>query len=306
MQILSRGKISSAAAAGDTASIEETDGMTAGAPRLLAEGFMFLEAPKWREGILWVSDVFAHEIHALSENGRRIQRVAVPNRPSGLGFLSDGTLIVASAKDRKLLQLHGERLSDYADLSPYAAGWVNDFAVDPQDRIFVGDFGYDYAGGEPPRPTHIHRVDPSGAISSVAEGVEFPNGSVVIDGGRTLIVAETWACRITAFDVELDGKLSNRRIFVNLGHRQPDGLCADAEGALWVGIYNTGEFVRVEPGGKITDVLQFDGSGISCTLGGQFGGTLFLTTFLGSEADMTAGKHVSAVYTVEVDVPGLM
>ena len=278
--------------------------MTAISPRLLADGFMFLEAPKWRDGTLWVSDVFAHEIHALSENGRRMRRIAVPNRPSGLGFLSDGTLIVASAKDRKLLRLDGERLSDYADLSRHAAGWVNDFAVDPHDRIFVGDFGYDFAGGEPPKPTHIHRVDPSGRISSVAGGVEFPNGSAVIDGGRTLIVAETWACRITAFDVDPEGELSNRRVFANLGHRQPDGLCADAEGALWVGIYNTGEFVRVEAGGGITDVIKFDGSGISCTLGGQSGGTLFLTTFLGTEADMSAGKRSSAVYAVEVDVPG--
>jgi sugar lactone lactonase YvrE len=280
--------------------------MTAISPRLLADGFMFLEAPKWRDGILWVSDVFAHDIHALSEDGRRMRRISVPNRPSGLGFLSDGMLIVASAKDRKLMQLDGERLSDYADLSRHAAGWVNDFAVDPHDRIFVGDFGYDFAGGEPPRPTHIHRVDPSGRISSVAGGVEFPNGSAVIDGGRTLIVAETWACRITAFDIDPEGELSNRRVFADLGHRQPDGLCADAEGALWVGIYNTGEFVRVEAGGGITDIIKFDGSGISCTLGGQSGGTLFLTAFLGTEADMSAGKRSSAVYAVEVDVPGLV
>jgi sugar lactone lactonase YvrE len=280
--------------------------MTAISPRLLADGFMFLEAPKWRDGTLWVSDVFAHEIHALSETGRRTQRIAVPNRPSGLGFLSDGTLIVASAKDRKLLQIHGDRLSDYADLSRHAAGWVNDFAVDPHDRIFVGDFGYDFAGGEPPKPTHLHRVDPNGSISKVAESVEFPNGSVLIDHGRTLIVAETWACRITAFDVDTAGELSNRRIFADLGHRQPDGLCADAKGALWVGIYNTGEFVRVESGGGITNVIRFEGSGISCTLGGQSGRTLFLTAFLGTEADMSAGKRNSAVYAAEVEIPGVV
>jgi len=277
--------------------------MIARPSRLVADGFMFLEAPKWREDELWVSDVFAHEVHALSQSGRRARQFEVPNRPSGLGFLSDGALIVASAKDRRLLRFDGKRLDEYADLSRYAAGWINDFAVDLQDRVYVGDFGYDFAGGETPKPTCLHRVDSDGSVHWVADGVEFPNGSAVIDDGRTLVVAETWACRIAAFDLDVSGNLSNRRVFADLGHRQPDGLCADAEGALWVGIYNTGEFVRVEAGGRVTEVLQFGGNGISCTLGGKTGRTLFVTVFLGSEVDLSAGKRNSAIFAVEVEVP---
>jgi sugar lactone lactonase YvrE len=269
---------------------------------LFADGFMFLEAPKWRHEMLWVSDVFAHEVQALTADGKRIRIIDVPNRPSGLGFLSNGALIIVSAKDRRLLRLDGDQLSEYADLSRHATGWVNDFAVDPQDRLFVGNFGYDFVAGEPRKTTCIHRVDPDGTITTVAEGVDFPNGSVVINGGRTLIVAETWERRITAFDINSAGELENRRIFADLEHRQPDGLCADAEGAIWVGIYNTGEFLRVMDGGRITDRLQFAGSGISCTLGGAAGHTLFLTTFLGTDDEMAAGKRKSAIFAVDVDV----
>jgi sugar lactone lactonase YvrE len=273
-------------------------------PHLFADGFMFLEAPKWREGTLWVSDVFAHEVHALSANGRRQEIIQVPNRPSGLGFLSYGSLVIVSAKDCKLLRYSGERLSEYADLSKHATGWLNDFAVDPRDRIFVGNFGYDFVAGEPRKTTCLHRVDADRTITAVADDVDFPNGSVVINDGGTLIVAETWECRITAFDINSAGQLENRRIFADLGHRQPDGLCADMEGALWVGCYNTGEFLRVTDGGKITDRLSFSGSGISCTLGGPAGRTLFATAFIGTEEEISANKRKSAIYTVEVDVPG--
>jgi sugar lactone lactonase YvrE len=273
--------------------------------QLFADNFMFLEAPKWRRGLLWVSDVFDHKVYALSENGEPRQIIDVPNRPSGLGFLSDGSLIIVSAKDCRLLRLHDDQLRDYADLSNHAAGWVNDFAIDPFDRIYVGNFGYDFAAGEAHKPTCLHRVDPDGTIVTVADNVDFPNGSVVVNGGKTLIVGETWEGRLTAFDIDTAGALSNRRIFADLRHRMPDGLCADAEGAVWAGIYNTGEFVRVLEGGEITHRLQFAGSGISCALGGAFARTLYLTTFLGTQEDMAAGARKSAIFSLDVDVPAL-
>ena len=277
--------------------------MTDREPKLFADGFMFLEAPKWREGLLWVADVFDHKIYALSADGRRQRRVDVPNRPAGLGFLSGGSLILVSAKDCRLLRLDGELLIEYADLSNHAAGWLNDFAIDSHDRIYLGNFGYDFVAGEPRRTTSLHRVDPDGTIATVADNLDFPNGSVVIDGGRTLVVAETWEARLTAFDLDADGTLSGRRIFADLGKRQPDGLCADAEGAIWVGIHNTGEFLRVLDGGEITHRFQFDGSGISCTLGGPTSRTLFLTAFIGTGQDMAAKERRSAVFAVDVDVP---
>jgi sugar lactone lactonase YvrE len=272
-------------------------------PRVFAEGFMFLEAPKWREGQLWVSDVFDHKVYALSSMGHPVTIIDVPNRPSGLGFLSDGSLIIASAKDSRLLRFAGGELSEYADLSKHTTGWLNDFAVDPCDRIYAGNFGYDFVAGEAPKTTCLHRVDPDGSVVTVASGVEFPNGSVVIDDGRTLVVAETWAARLTAFDVSENGDLSNRRIFADLLNRQPDGICADAEGGIWAGIYNTGEFLRVLDGGQVTHRVPFEGSGISCTLGGPEGRTLFMTAFLGTEADVASGNRNSAVYVADVDVP---
>ncbi|WP_061934695.1 SMP-30/gluconolactonase/LRE family protein [Aureimonas sp. AU22] len=273
-------------------------------PARFADGFMFLEAPKWRDGRLFVSDVFAHEICILSDHGVVERRIPVPTRPSGLGFLSDGTLIVASAKDCRLLRLDGDELAEHADLSDVANGWLNDFAIDRHDRIYVGDFGYDFVAGDPRRTTSLHRVDPDGTIEAVAHEVDFPNGSTIVDDGRTLVVAETWEARIAAFDLDGSGRLANRRLFADLDGRQPDGLCADRDGALWVGIYNTGEFVRVIDGGEITHRIKIDGSGISCTLGGPDRRTLFMTAFLGTDEDMSAGKRNSAILTAHVDVPG--
>ena len=147
----------------------------------------------------------------MSATGERESFVEIPNRPSGLGFLSDGSLIIVSARDSKLLRFNGAELSEYADLSNHATGWLNDFAIDAQDRIYVGNFGYDFVAGEARRTTSLHRVDPDGTIATVAEQVDFPNGSVVINEGRTLIVAETWEARLTAFDLSVSGELSNRR-----------------------------------------------------------------------------------------------
>ncbi|MBC2834517.1 SMP-30/gluconolactonase/LRE family protein [Paragemmobacter straminiformis] len=271
---------------------------------LLADGFKFLEAPKWHDGQLWVSDVFDNRVFALTPDGERREVCFVPARPSGQGFLPDGRHIVVSAADCRLVEVRDGNLSTYADLSSYAAGYVNDFAIDADGRIYVGDFGYDYDAGEARKTTKLHRVDPDGYITAVADGVDFPNGSVIVDDGGTLIVAETWEGRIAAFDLDAQGNLSNRRVFADLSDRFPDGLCADAEGAIWVGCFNTGEFLRVLDGGEITDVFRFDGSAISCVLGGEDGKTLFMTTFLGPSDEIATEKRKSAVFMARVDVGG--
>lgn len=269
-----------------------------------ADDFIYLEAPKWHDNQLWVSDVFAERIHVISADGSSRRLVCeVPTRPAGIGFLPDGTLIIASHKDRSLHRLDGDKTSVYADLSNHATGYLNDFAIDAQGRIYVGNFGYDLFAGEPPKAASLHRVDPDGTITTVANDVFFPNGSVIINGGRTLIVNETWEGRVTAFDLNEKGELSNRRVFADLGERQPDGLCADAEDAIWVASWNTGEFVRVLDGGEITHRLQFDGIGISCGLGGADGHQLFMTTYLGAADEFLAGKRKSVVFTANVDVP---
>ncbi|PDS63086.1 gluconolactonase [Rhizobium anhuiense] len=269
-------------------------------PRLLADGFLFLEAPKWHNGRLWLSDVFDHKVHALDDKGERCHCLEIPTRPSGLGIMSDGSLVIVSAKDRKLLRFDGSAITEHADLSAHTKWWLNDFAIDALDRIYVGDFGYDFVANDPPRSTKLHRVERDGSILVAASDVDFPNGSAIINGGRTLVVAETWKARIIAFDIDAQGNLSNRRIFADLDGRQPDGICADADGGIWAGIYNTGEFVRVVDGGRITDTFKFDGSAISCTIGGNSGSRLFMTAFLGNEADMAAGLPKSAVFYADL------
>ncbi len=268
----------------------------------LADDFIFLEGAKWRDGRLWLSDVFDHKVYRIGLSGEREKVVDVPHRPSGLGFLPDGTAIVASSKDFRLYRILGDRIEEYADLTTHVGGHVNDFTIDRAGRIFVGNFGYDYDGGEPVRPTVIHRVDPDGSIHVAAEDVVFPNAMVIIDGGRTLVVAETWRGKLTAFDLSPEGGLSNRRTFADLGSRQPDGICADAEGAIWTGCFNTGEFLRVRAGGEITDRIAFDGCGVACTIGGPDRHTLFCTVYCGPVDDLIAGKRKAAVFTLPVDV----
>ncbi|WP_226553870.1 SMP-30/gluconolactonase/LRE family protein [Celeribacter naphthalenivorans] len=275
------------------------------APQPVADGFRFLEAPKWRDGKLWVSDVFGETIYAVTEDGGIAHRHKLDDRPAGLGFLEDGSLIAVSMVDRKLLQIKDGDVSHYSDLSNHATGPLNDFAVDDQDRIYLGNFGYDAWAGAEAVPAHLHRIDPDGTIVEIADQMEFPNGSVIINDGKTLIVNETWVGRITAFDLSADGTLSNRRVFADMGERQPDGLCADAEGAIWIASYNTGEVLRVLDGGEITDRIAFDGAAISCTLGGKDGRTLFMTTYLGTDEEIGEGKEKSAIFSVRVAVPGL-
>jgi sugar lactone lactonase YvrE len=272
-----------------------------------AEGFAFLEAPRWRNNLLWVSDVFDTKVYTLDPAGSRALICEVPQRPAGLGFLPDGTLIIASMRDRKLLKLVSGGVETYADLSSHANGDVNDFVVDERGRIYVGDFGYDFYGGAPARPTNLHVVSPDGSIEVAAKGVEFPNAMIITNHGRTLVVAETWVRRLTAFDRDPEsGALSGRRVFADLGGREPDGICVDQEGAIWTSCYNTGEVVRVLDGGAITDRVAFAGHAVACTLGGADGRTLYCTAYIGSADDLQSGKRLAGVFTVEVETPGVV
>ena len=267
---------------------------------LRAGDFVFLEAPKWRDEKIWVSDVMGDAIYTVTLNGTREMICSIPGKPAGLGFMPDGSLLIASLLDKKLLQWKAGELTEYLDLS-MMAGPPNDFVIDEKGRIYLGDFGYDRFAGEEPKPTNLVRIDPDRRITVVAENVEFPNGTAIINDGRTLVVNETWVGRVTAFDLTEDGRLANRRLFADLGARGPDGMCADAEGALWIGCYNSGDVLRVKDGGEITDRYRFDGGGISCALGGVDRHTLFMTCYVGAEADITS-KRLSGIYTDRVEV----
>ncbi|TAL93154.1 MAG: gluconolactonase [Paraburkholderia sp.] len=271
---------------------------------LFADNFVFLEAPRWHNDRLWVSDVFDCKLYTIDSDGSRSLVCDIPGRPCGIGFLPDDTTVVVSCAQRKLLRVTGKTVSVYADLADVAAGDLNDLVVDEQGRVYVGNFGYDLFGGAPKTLTNLHVVEPNGEIRVAASGLEFPNGAVIKDDGHTLVVAETWSGRLTAFDRAESGHLSNAHVYADLGERQPDGICVDAAGGIWVGCFNTGEFVRVLEGGAITDRVKFNGHAVACALGGKNGKTLFCCVFSGTQEEALAKKPCGAVYTAEVDVPG--
>jgi sugar lactone lactonase YvrE len=268
--------------------------------KLAADDFVFLEAPRWHDNRLWVADVFDLKLYTVDDDGKRTSICNVPGRPAGIGFLPDGSPIVVSCAEKKLLKVSGGSTSVYADLSSVAKGDLNDLVVDDNGRVYVGNFGYDLFGGAPVQRTEMHAVEPDGSIREVASGLEFPNGAVITDNGRTLVIAETWCGKLTAFDRASNGDLSNRRIFADLGHRQPDGICVDHDGAIWVGCYNTGEFLRVLEGGQMTHCVKFHGNAVSCGIGGTDSRTLYCCVYLGTDEELRTRQRRAAIYKVQL------
>jgi sugar lactone lactonase YvrE len=274
-------------------------------PKILIDGLMFAEGPRWHEGRLWFSDMHAKEVVAVDLDGRRETVVHVPNQPSGLGWLPDGRLLVVSMTDRKLLRLDPEGLVEVADLSDVAEFHCNDMVVDREGRAYVGNFGFDNAAGETPKPTRLAIVDPDGTVRAGGQDLLFPNGMVITPDGKTLIVAETYGLRLTAFDIGADGGLANQRLFAQL-EVVPDGICLDAEGCIWAANpRRPGGFVRVAEGGKIVEQIDLsDRGGYACMLGGPERRTLFLLeAFESRPQDIKPGQ--SRIRMVDVDVPGV-
>ncbi len=280
--------------------------MTSGTKlEVLLDGLKFGEGPRWHDSKLWFSDFYAHRVATVDLDGRDETIVEVPQRPSGLGWTRKGELLVVSMLDRRVLRFDGKALHLHADLAALAAGLCNDMVVDAAGRAYVGNFGYDRHNNAPPRDTRIIRVDPDGRAASVGDDLHFPNGMVIAPDGRTLIVAETFAHRLSAFDVGADGSLANRRIFAALDGVFPDGICLDAEGAVWVTDARGHSVLRVLPGGRIAQVLDTGAERCSyaCMLGGPDRRTLFVITNTGSGPKM-AEKSDGRVEIVRVDVPG--
>ena len=284
------------------------------AATMLLDGLVFPEAPRWHAGRLWFSDIHAHEVVAVDLDGRRESVVSVPQRPSGLGWLPDGRLLVVSMGDRKLLRLDASGdapgdasgLAEAADLSGLAAFDCNDMVVDAQGRAYIGHFGFDFFGsGDERANASLILVTPDGDARVAADDLAFPNGVVITPDGETLIVAESMATRLTAFDVDADGSLSNRRVWAQLDG-PPDGICLDAEGCVWVSIpMRPGRFIRVAEGGAVHDQFDVDGRlAIACMLGGADRRTLFMIEASESDAARIEGPGNGRIRAAEVDVPG--
>ena len=271
----------------------------------LFEGLSFGEGPRWHDGRLWLSDFHTHRVLAIDGDGGAETIVEVPNRPSGLGWLPDGRLLVVSMTDRKLMRLDSGGLVVHADLGGIATGDCNDMVVDAEGRAYVGNFGYDFAGGEKLRPATLALVTPDGVASSAADDLQFPNGTVITPDRSTLILGETFGRRLTAFDIAGDGALSNRRLWADLGNVTPDGICLDEAGGVWVADPTNSQCVRVVEGGEVTDRIPTQQGCFACMLGGEDRRTLHLVTGrLTGDVEGLLAELPGRVETVRVDTPG--
>jgi sugar lactone lactonase YvrE len=264
----------------------------------------FAEGPRWHEGRLWFSDMHDYRVAAIDLAGTVETIVEVPGQPSGLGWLPDGTLLVVSMVDRRLLRLDGSVLTEVADLSAQATFHCNDMVVDAQGRAYVGNFGWDLHGGGAPVDAVLVLVTPDGSTRVVATDLSFPNGSVITPDGATLIVGESFAARLTAFDVAPDGALSNRREWARLDGAVPDGICLDAEGAIWVASPVSAEVLRVREGGAVTHRVPVETQAFACMLGGPERRHLFVCTALDSDPARCRETRSGRIEVVEVEVPG--
>jgi len=275
-------------------------------PKVLLDGIVFPEGPRWHKGKLWFSDIHAEKVMTVDEQGHAEVVVTVPERPSGLGWLPDGRLLIVSMRNRQLLRLDSDGLHTVADVSALVKGLSNDMVVDAQGRAYIGSTGYDIFAGEAQAPGNVIMVTPDGKARVVADNLEFPNGPVITPDHKTFIVAETFGHRLAAFDIAPDGSLSGRRVFAELGQGTPDGICLDAEGAVWVSSPLTHEFLRVKQGGAVAErVTLSDGKlAIACMLGGEDRRTLFLLIAETSVEELLKDRSKGYIETVRVDVPG--
>jgi sugar lactone lactonase YvrE len=292
--------------------------LTAGEPTVVLDGYSYLECPRWRDGRLWVSDFYTNQVVATDCRGGTEVVAEVPGQPSGLGFLPDGRALIVSMRDHRILVRSGSGgLSEHADLSGAVPGMLNDMIVDERGRAYVGNFGFDLMGGAALRYTTLTRVDPDGTVTTVAEDLGFPNCMVILDGG-VLVVAETFAGRLTAFDIDEDGGLRNRRVWAQFGETPqtedveeavqrlqvaPDGICADAEGAIWVADAIGSRVIRVREGGEILDEIPAGTGVFACMLGGDDGRTLFLCAAPSFPEHERRPVREAQLLAVHVDVP---
>jgi sugar lactone lactonase YvrE len=281
---------------------------------VVATGLYFGEGPRWHEGRLWFSDFYDHAVKSLDASGVIRTELEIDDQPSGLGWLPDGRLLVVAMHSRRLLRVDPDGLRQHADLSGIADHLANDMVVDGAGRAYVGNFGFalDEAlasrgveGVLADHPTaRLARVDPDGRVHEAAAGLHFPNGSVITPDGRTLIVAETLAMRLAAFDISGSGDLGSRRVWAGLGMRAPDGICLDAEGHVWVANAIAAECVRVAPGGAIVATVQTSQPCFACMLGGQDRRTLYLMTAPTSMATVVSQSRQGCIETARVPVAG--
>jgi sugar lactone lactonase YvrE len=271
----------------------------------LMTDIVFGESPRWHDNRLWFSDWGAQEIIAVDLEGNSEVILRVLSFPFCIDFLPDGRLLIVSASERLLLRREPDgSLVTHADLSSLSEHPWNDIVVDGRGNAYIGNIGFDFPGGEF-APGILALVTPDGSARQVADGVAFPNGIVVRPDNSTLIVAESYANRLTAFNIAADGSLSNRRVWADLDIGVPDGICLDAEGAVWYGDVPNKRCVRVREGGEVLQTIDLDRGCFACMLGGVDRRTLFLVVREWGGMESTAeGARTGQLLTAPATAPG--
>ena len=282
--------------------------------QFLTGGIYFGEGPRWRDGRLWFSDFYAHAVKSVSLAGDLRTEFEIDDQPSGLGWRPDGSMLIVSMTKRQVLRRAPDgAITVHADLSHIAAFHCNDMVVDSTGGAYVGNFGFNLdaeidARGVPSvladHPTaKLAYVAPDGQTRIAAEDMHFPNGPVITPDGKTLILGETLAGVLTAFDIGENGDLSNRRVWASTSPRVPDGIALDAAGAIWVANPIAPECVRIAQGGEVLEVIETDQPCYACMLGGDDGKTLFMLTASSSDHQQAAASHTGKILVATVDSP---
>ena len=245
-------------------------------PRIVLEGRGMVESPRWHHGRLWFADWGTREVVAVDLDGRSEVVARLGSAPFSIDWLPDGTLLIIAGRERRLLRCEADgSLVTHVELG---GEWVhpwNEIVVDGRGSAYLNNIGFEFPGGAF-APGFVALITPDGSIRQVADGVAFPNGMAVTPDNATLIVAESYGNRLTAFDIVADGSLANRRIWAALGGDHPDGICLDVEGAIWYADVAARRCVRVREGGEVLQAVELDRGGFACALGGADRRSLFI------------------------------
>ncbi|MCM2417231.1 SMP-30/gluconolactonase/LRE family protein [Streptomyces sp. RKAG293] len=270
--------------------------------RTLLSGRGLLESPRWHGDRLYFSDWSAGEVVAVDLQGRSEVIARVKSLPLCTAWLPDGRLVIVSSPDGLLLRREPDQsLVVHAELG--MPGW-NDIVVDGRGNAYVNRVGFDPLAGEAVEPGFVFLAAADGSVRQVADDIMFPNGMAVTADNSTLIVADSYRHGLVAFDIGADGGLSGRRVWADLGEGTPDGICTDAEGAVWYADVPGRRCVRVAEGGEVLRVVELDRGGFACALGGPDGTTLFMVAAEWRGMSELVAPGSGQVLGVEVDVPG--
>ena len=292
---------------------------------LIAENLHFSEGPRWYQNKLWFSDFYHHAVFCVDENKNLEKIVDVPNQPSGLGWMPDGSMLIVSMLDRKVLKYKEGLLSVHADLSQITPYRCNDMVVDENGNAYVGNFGSIYHAKNI-RPTHLIFVSNNGDAKIIERNLDFPNGTVITPDGKKMVIGETYAGRLTSFDINSDGSLSNREIWAQMmpssyylltkivralkipvkegratPYPVPDGICLDDQSGIWVASPTTSEVIRYTQGGMVTQRIKTPDRAYACMLGGKTGRTLFISTAKTSDPEIASREKNGKIYSTEVE-----